>query len=408
MRARLPISASRFSSAFAPAETPMTAIRPPVASARGSSARLGAPTSSRITSKGPCSAKPSGAIDSAPSARDLRAQLARCARSRSLVRRPRARAGSPRSRRRRRRRARAAARPGAARACVKSASWAVVNTSGRPPAAGQSSTAGTAHQQPLVHDRELRLGPAADDPHHPLADRKAPRAGPERGDLARRTPCPGCPAASPAAPGRARAAASCRRRSVRPRAPARAPRPPRHRVGVLLDHDLPLADRGGAHRPAEPTRRRRARAGVRAALSRRSNRATHSMWWVWGNMSTGRTLRSVQPACTSSAAFGRQRGGVAGDVDDPPGRRLDDAVDDLLGEAGARRVDDDARPDGRRAASSSGSARRTSPAKKLRVRDLVAARAARSRPRRPASTSSMPHSSPARGASVSAIVPIPQ
>ena len=36
----------------------------------------------------------------------------------------------------------------------------------------------------------------------------------------------------------------------------------------------------------------------------RSNSATHSMWCVWGNMSTGRTLRSAHPASTSSAALG--------------------------------------------------------------------------------------------------------
>ncbi len=68
MRARLPISASRFSSPLAPAATPITVIRPPVASACRFSARFGAPTSSRITSNGPCSEKPSGAITSAPSA----------------------------------------------------------------------------------------------------------------------------------------------------------------------------------------------------------------------------------------------------------------------------------------------------------------------------------------------------
>ncbi len=75
MRARLPISASRFSSALTPAETPITQMRPPVASAVMFSAKLGAPTSSRITSNGPCSPKPSGAIASAPSSRHLSARL---------------------------------------------------------------------------------------------------------------------------------------------------------------------------------------------------------------------------------------------------------------------------------------------------------------------------------------------
>ena len=49
------MSASRLTSALAPAPTPMTEMRPPVASASRSPGRLGAPTSSRITSKGPCS-----------------------------------------------------------------------------------------------------------------------------------------------------------------------------------------------------------------------------------------------------------------------------------------------------------------------------------------------------------------
>ena len=68
MRARLPISASRLSSALGPAPTPITTIRPPVASALRLPARLGAPTSSSTTSNGPCSSKPSGSIASAPRA----------------------------------------------------------------------------------------------------------------------------------------------------------------------------------------------------------------------------------------------------------------------------------------------------------------------------------------------------
>ena len=63
IRPRLPISASRFSSALAPAPTPITTIRPRVASALTSAGRLGAPTSSRTTSNGPCSSKPSGVDD---------------------------------------------------------------------------------------------------------------------------------------------------------------------------------------------------------------------------------------------------------------------------------------------------------------------------------------------------------
>ena len=45
---------------------PITTMRPAVASALRLSPRLGAPTSSRITSKGPCSPKPSGSIAVAP------------------------------------------------------------------------------------------------------------------------------------------------------------------------------------------------------------------------------------------------------------------------------------------------------------------------------------------------------
>ena len=40
------------------------------------------------------------------------------------------------------------------------------------------------------------------------------------------------------------------------------------------------------------------------AAHARSSSATHSMCGVWGNMSTGRTCFSVQPASTSCAAFG--------------------------------------------------------------------------------------------------------
>src|SRR2546429_230894 len=69
MRARLPISASRFSSPVAPAETPIVAMRPPIASASRLPARFGAPPSSRITSKGPRSAKPSRAIAGAEAPR---------------------------------------------------------------------------------------------------------------------------------------------------------------------------------------------------------------------------------------------------------------------------------------------------------------------------------------------------
>ena len=102
---------------------------------------------------------------------------------------------------------------------------------------------------------------------------------------------------------------------------------------------------------------------------------------------------------------GGERGGVAGDVDDALGRAVDDPVHDLLRQAGARRVDDEhVRAPG--ALSSSGSARRASPAKNLAL-VMPLARAPSIASATACSISSMPHSSPARGASVSAIVPIP-
>ena len=130
------------------------------------------------------------------------------------------------------------------------------------------------------------------------------------------------------------------------------------------------------------------------------------MWWVWGNMSTGCTRRSVQPACTSSDALGAS---VVG---------LQDTYTMRRGAASMMRcttvLDSPARggstttTSGRPArAKSSGSARRTSPAKKralvisLRADPAIASAIA-------CSSSSMPHTSPARGASVSAIVPMPQ
>ena len=67
----------------------------------------------------------------------------RCGPLRSRARRPLGRAARPRSRPRPRRRVRAGARPGRSCAWLKSASCAVVKTSGRPPAAGQSSGSGT-------------------------------------------------------------------------------------------------------------------------------------------------------------------------------------------------------------------------------------------------------------------------
>ena len=89
MRPRLPMSAPRLSSAFAPAAMPITTIRPFVFSALRFAPRFGAPTSSRMTSNGPCSSKPSGSsTSSAPScatasrASGLRTVAVTCAPSR--------------------------------------------------------------------------------------------------------------------------------------------------------------------------------------------------------------------------------------------------------------------------------------------------------------------------------------
>ena len=122
-----------------------------------------------------------------------------------------------------------------------------MKTSGSPPAAGQLEPGGHRHQQPLVHDRELGLGAAADDRHHARARLEAGRFRPERDDLARQLH-----------PGDVLGIA--RRRRVQAAllhhvaaVQARRPHPHEHLfaerlgVGMLLDHDLLVADRGGAH-----------------------------------------------------------------------------------------------------------------------------------------------------------------
>ena len=247
MRARLPISASRFSSALAPAETPITRMRPPVASACRFSGMLGAPTSSRITSNGPCSAK--------PSQRDrLGAERGTCSRSSSrrtvaVTRAPAARASwiaavptppAPPCTSR--------CSPGRSPAWVKSASWAVVNTSGSPPAAGQSSAAGTG-----ISTRSCTTASSACAPpptiaitRSPTAKRSAPGAEGRdltrelhAGDVLRRA---GRRRIEPAALHHVGAVQSRRAHAHEHLSGARL------RVGVLLDHDLLLTDGGGAHR----------------------------------------------------------------------------------------------------------------------------------------------------------------
>ena len=63
---RLAISAPRWNSALPPPPIPITTTRPRVFSELMFSARLGPPISSRITSNGPSSPKPSGSITLAP------------------------------------------------------------------------------------------------------------------------------------------------------------------------------------------------------------------------------------------------------------------------------------------------------------------------------------------------------
>ena len=142
MRPRLPISLRRSNSVVAPAPTPMMQIRPPIASASRFSDRFGAPTSSRITSYSPCSTKASGSIAFTPSAAIwsracwlrtvavTRAPAITPSWTAAMPTPPAAPCTSNRS-------------PTVRPAWVKSASWAVVKTSGTPPAAVQSSSSGT-------------------------------------------------------------------------------------------------------------------------------------------------------------------------------------------------------------------------------------------------------------------------
>ncbi len=213
MRARLPISASRLSSPLAPAATPIThdppaGRRAPAGSRRGWARRPA--RGSRRT--GPARRSPRARSPRRRARRPL-AQLARRARSRS-TRAPAARPSwiaavptppAPPCTSRR--------SPGRSSAWVKSASWAVVKTSGRPPAAGQSSAAGHRHQLALVHD--VRAPPGRRRRRSPSRGRRPRSAsppGPSAAHLARELHPGDVLRRARAAPGRARAAASCRRR----------------------------------------------------------------------------------------------------------------------------------------------------------------------------------------------------
>ena len=185
IRARLLMSARRLSSVLAPAPTPITTIRPFVASALRFAGRLGAPTSSRMTSNGPCSSKPSGSrTSSSAEARDGVAQLGVADRRRD----ERAR----RARELDRRRADAArpavdeqplARPqaGLREDRVVGGREDLRQAAG----VGELDRRRDPHELALVHDRELGLAAAADDPHDAVALGEPRGARAERLDDAR-------------------------------------------------------------------------------------------------------------------------------------------------------------------------------------------------------------------------------
>ena len=186
MRARLPISASRLISAFAPAPTPITLMRPPVgqrvAGSRAGWARRRARGSRRT---GRARRSPRARSPRRPSAptgsRSSVAATVAVTRGAGRARR----AGSRPCRPRRPPRAPAGARRRRSAACVKSASWAVVKTSGSPPAAAQSSDSGTG-----ISTRSWTTTSSAWAPPPTIAITRSPAAkrsapGPERDDLAR-------------------------------------------------------------------------------------------------------------------------------------------------------------------------------------------------------------------------------
>src|SRR4051812_11806486 len=252
----------RFSSPFAPAPMPITTIRPFVATALRFAPRFGAPTSSRMTSNGPCSSKPSGSSTScAPSAvTDSRASARRtvavtCAPALApsctaavptppAAPAPRPRGGGPPP----------PPGPGPGRAPPlrgRGRGKARVGGGGKargpPPRLAPVDPRGDRHRLSLVARRELGLPAAADDRHDAVARGEAVRPGAARDDLAGELEAGDVL-------GRAR------RRRV-DAAPLHHVRPvdaggldadedlagPRLGVGVVLDGQLLVADRDGAH-----------------------------------------------------------------------------------------------------------------------------------------------------------------
>ena len=197
-RPRLPISAPRLSSPFAPPPMPITTIRPSVASdltlpagwarrpARGSRRTGRAPRSPRARSpRRRTRRRRRAAPRCGPS--PSRAHPRRCASWIAAVPTPPAPPWTSRC------------SPGFSSACVKSASWAVVKTSGTPPASGQSSPSGTG----IARARgPWRARPGRRRRRSPSRDRP-PRSGSRRARARRPRPpirAPGCPAATPAEP----------------------------------------------------------------------------------------------------------------------------------------------------------------------------------------------------------------
>ena len=183
MRARLPISASRLSSALKPAPTPITAIRPQLASAARLPGRFGAPTSSRITSNGPAAANSSGARAWTPSAPTASRQAgiahgrghARAGHRAELDRRH-----ADAARRAVDEQPLADDQPGLREERVVGGRERLGDAAGR----GPVELLGHRHRGALVHDRELGLAATADDGHDAVAQLEADRVPARRDDLA--------------------------------------------------------------------------------------------------------------------------------------------------------------------------------------------------------------------------------
>ena len=214
MRARLPMSSSRFTSAWAPAPDADDAMRPPMERDRRSAARLGAPTSSSTTSKGPWSSKSAGIDGRRPGERRHLLAPRAGLRTVATTRAPAA-IGELHARH-------AHAAGGAVDAAptrrparphwVKSASNAVVYTSGNPPASGHGTPSGTGRRCRSCTTARSAWAPPPTTAmtRSPMANRLVP--GPSASDLAGELHARGCRRASPVAPGRSRPPGGDRRR----------------------------------------------------------------------------------------------------------------------------------------------------------------------------------------------------